>query len=202
MNPGPNIIIEQAVLNKSRRDKFIMIFNIPHVMKTIISKELRNDRFVNLDAVQFSLYDCPAPVIRSNAIEMPFKGQVYHTSSYSRPVYEPITINFTVDNQYNNYWLFWKWLSILNDPRYSLYAGPKNTNLPDPKDKYDFTTDLHVIGMDEYNNHKIKFNYYHCLINSLGKIEYNVREPDEINCSCTMVFNQFDINLLDVEHLD
>ena len=176
-----------------------MIFNVPLVMRTIISKDIRKDRFANLDAVQFSLYDCPTPEIQSTPIEVPFAGQVYHTSSYSRPVYSPLSINFAVDNQYNNYWLFWKWLSILNDPMDSLYAGPKNTNMKDPKDKYDFTTNLHVIGMDEYNNHKIRFNYYNCLIKSLGKIEYDVREPDEIHCNCSMVFNQLDVTLLDIE---
>ena len=199
MNPGPDIIVEQAVLNKSRKDKFIMIFNIPIVMRTIILKEVRKDRFANLDSVQFSLYNCPAPIIKSDAIEVPYAGQVYNTSSYSRPIYEPLTINFVVDNQYNNYWLFWKWLSILNDPRDSLYAGPKNTGLPDPRDKHDFVTDLHVIGMDEYNNHKIRFDFYHCLITSLGKIEYNVRNPEEIDCTCNMVFNQFDVKLLNTE---
>jgi hypothetical protein len=195
----PTTIVEQAVLNKSRKDKFIMIFNIPKVMKTIISKDVRRDRFANLDSVQFSLYNCPAPAIKSDSIDVPYAGQVYNTSSYSRPKYEPITINFAVDNEYNNYWLFWKWLSILNHPRDSLYGGPKATGLKDPKEKYDFVTDIHVIGMDEYNNHKIRFDFFSCLITSLGKIEYNVRDPEEIDCTCEMVFNQLDVTLLDVE---
>lgn len=205
MNPQPGIQVEQAVLNKGRKDKFIMIFTVPDVMKNIISRNIRTDRFADLDAVQFSLYNCPVPDIKSNHIEVPYSGHVYHTSSYSRPAYEPLVINFAVDNEFNNYWLFWKWLSVLNDPMDSFYAGPKVSGEPDkhendlPHGKYNFTTNLHVLGMDEYNNAKIRFDYYDCLITTLSKIGYNLRDPDEIDCTCTMTFNKFNVTLLDKE---
>lgn len=205
MNPQPGILVEQAVLNKSRKDKFIMIFTVPHVMRTILSKDIRLDRFADLDAVQFSLYNCPVPEIKSNPIEVPYSGHVYNTSSYSRPAYGPLTINFAIDNEFNNYWLFWKWLTVLNDPIDSFYGGPKVSGQPDPREndlprgKYNFTTNLYVLGMDEYNNAKIRFNYYDCIITSLGKIDYNLRDPDEIDCTCSMVFNKFDVQLLDIE---
>ena len=35
------------------------------------------------------------------------------------------TVNFTVDNQFNNYWFIWSWLNVLNDSIHSSYDEQK-----------------------------------------------------------------------------
>lgn len=190
-------IITQAVLNKARKDKFLLIINVPPVIKTINTRSVRANKFINLDSLQYSLYNCPVPAIVSPPVDVPYQAQTFHVASYSRRNFEPVKVNFTVDNEYNNYWFLWKWLQVLNDPKDSLYVGRKLGGLDDSKDKYMYVSDFHLIARDEYNNPKIRFDYTECFITTLGGIDYNQRDPNEIECSFEFSFNQFYATLLD-----
>ena len=190
-------IIAQAVLNKARQDKFLLIVNTPEVLKNITSRNTRSNKLVNLDSLQYSLYNCPVPAVASPAIDLPYQTQTFHVASYTRRGYDPITVNFVVDNEYKNYWFLWKWLQVLNDPREGLYVGEKISNIDDSKNKYMYVTDFHLYARDEYNNNKIRFDYKDCFITELGGIEYNQRETNEIECNFKFSFNQFFVTLLD-----
>lgn len=195
--------IDQSVLNKLRKDKFTLVFTLPPVLQGIVSSKIRSNKFVDKNSVQYSIYSCPTPKIVSDPIDVPYSGQGYYISSYSRPKYEPATIKFTVDNQFKNYWLMWKWLSVLNDPLESMYAGPKVSGKPDADDKWnDYTTNFVLYARDEYNNPIVRFDYHHCFITSISPIEYSYRDPEEIDCDFTFVFNQFTITLLNSDSDD
>ena len=190
-------LITQAVLNKARLDKFLLIINVPRVIKTLVSRDIRSNKLVDVDALQYSLYNCPVPPIISPAVDLPYQNQTFHVASYSRRSFPAVKVNFAVDNEYKNYWFLWKWLQVLNDPKESLYVGDKMGGLDDRKDKYMYVTDFHLIARDEYNNNKIRFDYKDCFITTLGGIEYNQRETNEIECSFEFTFNQFVVTLLD-----
>lgn len=200
-----NTQIVQSVLNKVRKDKFTMVFTLPSFLKSSISREVRDNKLVDLDSMQFSLYNCPVPAVNVPAVSVPYGAQVHHVTSHARSKYNPVTVRFAVDNEYKNYWVIWKWLQGLNDPLDSLYVGHKIEGVPDPREKYNYVTDFHIYGRDEYNNPKIRFDYYDCFVTTLGQIEFNNRDPEEIDCSFDFVFNQFTATLLSpgdsIEHI-
>lgn len=108
----------QSVLNKARKDKFLLVLDLPKVLKSINSNTRSND-LVNLDKLQFSVYGSPVPNISVPEQSVNTYGQTYNVTGMTRPKYDPISVGFTVDNNYDNYWVLWKWLSILNDPKKS-----------------------------------------------------------------------------------
>jgi hypothetical protein len=194
--------ITQAPLNKARKDKFQLILSIPNILKGINAKTPRENEYLNLESLQFSVYGINIPSSQVPAIPLHYSGQNYNVTSFDRPEYPPVTVNFTVDNEFKNYWVIWKWLQLLNDPTNSTYGRPgifKATGkypVLEPKSLYDYTTTINVIAMDEYNNHKAQFDFKNAFVTRLGEYSYNYRDPEEIECSFEFVFNQLDVQLV------
>lgn len=111
-------IMNQSVLNKARKDKFLLVLDIPKVLKKVNSNT-RSNNLVNLDRLQFSVGGTVVPRVSVPSISLNEYGQAYNVTSQSRPPYPPINVNFNVDNNFDNYWVLWKWLAILNNPRES-----------------------------------------------------------------------------------
>lgn len=136
--------INQTVLNKSRKDKFILVLTLPQILKDNNVKILgpRTEEFVQLDALQYSIYGSPVPEMSIPPQELSVYGQPYKVTSQTRASYTPIAVNFTVDNRFNNYWILWKWLEILNAPRdsgmpshFANYQEGADTAQPSPTPK-------------------------------------------------------------------
>lgn len=110
----------QAILNKSRLNKFILVLSIPKVMKDMNTpSSTRSNELVNLDKLQYSVYGIPVPQVAVDSHVVRFYGQSLQVTGASRPPYSPIGVTFVVDNEFGNYWILWKWLAILNKPRTS-----------------------------------------------------------------------------------
>jgi hypothetical protein len=188
---------QQSVLNQSGRDKFLLVLNLPKILKN----RAVNDELINLDPLQISIYGTAVPPIQVPSNEVRFAGQSYNVSSYARLNYQPLSVKFIVDNRFRNYWVLWKWLTILNDPKESLYTGTK-ANLETFRDRIEsgilteYQTNFSVIGLNEYNEKGIEFSYYNGFITSLGGIEYNYREPSIIESTAEFQFSQLDVKLL------
>jgi hypothetical protein len=119
--PISNQEVINAVLNKARKDKFILVLDVPPILKDIQVNDPsgRDNAQVNLDKLQFSIFSAPVPPADIPAVPMSIYGQTYNVTSQTRTAYPPILINFTIDNQFDNYWVLWKWLETLNKPRES-----------------------------------------------------------------------------------
>lgn len=192
--------VTQSHLNKLRKDKFTLILTIPQILKTVQTRRTRGDEYLNLDSLQFSLYSANIPQINIPEIPLHYAGQNYNITSYDRPAYPPVRVNFAVDNEFKNYWVLWKWMQLLNDPIQSTYAGknifPAGAPKLQPDIRTDYQTNIVIRSKDEYNTDKVEFTFNHCFITRLGDIDYNYRDAEEIDCSFEFVFNQLDIHLL------
>ena len=118
--------IKQSNLNKSRLDKFILAFSVPACLKNIASrdergKEHKSHTRVIPDDLQYSIYGAIVPEIEIPSISLPQFGQHLKVSSHRRSDYTDVTVNFTIDNEFNNYWYIFRWLDILNDQRTAIY---------------------------------------------------------------------------------
>ena len=194
--------ITQSPLNKARKDKFQLVLTIPNILKTIDKKNVRENEYLSLDSLQFSVYSVNIPSIQVDHEPLHYSGQNYNVTSFNRPAYEPASVNFAVDNEFKNYWLIWKWLQLLNDPTNSTYGGPEIFKAVggypqlEPKTLYDYTTLITVYALDEYNNRKVEFSFRNAFAIRLGNYSYNYRDPEEIDCSFDFVFNQLDMQLM------
>lgn len=192
----------QSQLNKIRKNKFLVVLTIPNILKTINSK-IRKNEFINLDSMQFSVYNIKIPASSIPAHSLHYGQQNYNVSSFDRPPYPPVSINFEVDNEFKNYWLVWKWLQLLNDEKDASYAGseifengkPKQV----PENMMEYSTVITIYALDEYNKKKIKFKFNYAFPTELGELDFSLRESDQLTCSFTFVFNQILIDLINEE---
>lgn len=193
--------MNQAILNKSRSDKFLMVLDLPLKMKEKFDNILQG-RY-SADNIQFTTYGSPVPTISVPAIDVPYDGQVYKASSLSRPAYDPLNVKFFVDNGYQNYWVIWQWLNMFNDAKYSTSTiqTQKNYQTFDRDVKMqtsmrDLVSIFRIYALDEYNNKIIAFTYSHAFPISLGEISYSHQDPSEITCNVSFAFNQLDVDIL------
>jgi hypothetical protein len=186
----------QTPLNRSRSDKFILILDLPVALKRK-SDYIMEDNF-KIDPVQISIFGSPVPAINIPAIDVAYGGQVYKTSSFSRPAYEPLSLKFLIDNGYKNYWTLWNWLNLLNDYKKSTsdaHTVDTPLDLTLKNKMSDYTSTFSIYGLDEYNNKIISFKYNHAFPISLSEIVYSDQDPNEITSNITFVFNQLEVNL-------
>lgn len=190
---------QQSNLNRPSRDKFLLVFNLPRVLKD----QATTNKDLDIESVQMSIYGGVVPTVTVPAVELRFGGQSINMSSHSRPNYPPLNVKFVIDNKFKNYWLLWKWLALMNTPRESKYDKVLNTSLK-PIDKTnvisnglltDYQTVLSVISLNEYNQKIVEFRYYNAFITNLAGIDYNYRDSELLESSAEFIFGQFDVFL-------
>jgi hypothetical protein len=180
---------QQSVLNRSGKDKFLLVLNLPEILK--------QDKDINLNSLQISVYGSIVPTIQIPSNEVRFGGQSINVSSHARPNYAPLQVNFMVDNNFKNYWVLWKWLDVLNSARESIYEDSVLTTIVEKNSVlWKYQANFSIYGLNEYNTKIVQFNYYNAFITSLGSIEYNYRDPELISTTAEFQFNQLDVNIL------
>jgi len=113
--------IQQSITNKARADKFSLVLTIPQILKDINAQLLsaRSNNTIQQDALQFAVWGVVVPSVNIPEQETRLWGQPYKVTSQAREAYSPVSVDFTIDNNYNNYWVLWKWMEFINDPRHS-----------------------------------------------------------------------------------
>lgn len=184
---------QQSILNKSRVDKFKLVFQVPNALKKINNKYVRVNGAVNEDSMQFSVYGSIVPKITVPGLEIRYSGNTLYNSTHSKNSYPPVDLKFTIDNQYSNYWVIYKWINLLHDQETGIFdAGDLITD-----DIFtDYQTDMTIYGLNEFDEERIMFTYTKAFPTDLGEITYNYRESGEIESSFTFVYSQLHIELL------
>lgn len=196
--------VPQSQLNKSRLDKFLLVLNLPPILRNIDNKNLgiRSGKLLSQNSLQFSVYGSVIPTISVPDVEAPFSGGTYKVSSNSRPPYDNVNVNFTIDNKFNNYWVINKWLNVLSDARFVVYNAADSTSsvdvdrLPFKLQPQSYQTDFTIYGKDEFDNNVVKFTYTKAFPVSLGSINYNYRDAGEIETTFEFAFSQFFVELV------
>lgn len=181
--------VKQSYLNKARKDKFLLVFDLPPSLKDIQTQYNRNNRTLDPNAIQFSIWGTLVPDITVKANETRHAGQTLYVSSHSRDSYPPVNVKFAVDSQYNNYWVIYKWLNLLNDQKTGVY-NQSNTIIDG--NHQDYQTDLTIYGLDENNNKRIKFTYTKAFPTTVEKLDYSEQATGEMEIisGFTFVYSQ------------
>jgi len=180
--------MEQAILNKSRADKFLLIFDIPPILKEFNKKFNQDNLSIISDSVQFSIFGTAVPEITVPAVETRYAGNTLYVSSHGKNPYPPVSVKYNIDNEYKNYWVMYQWLNLLHDQKEGRYNA-RELNEYDP-DFQDYQTDLTIYGKDEFNNNRIKFTYTKAFPTTVDAIDYNYQTPDEIASGFSFVYSQ------------
>lgn len=190
-------LIQQSILNKSKKDKFAFVLTLPEAMKNISysQPENREDEHVLPDSLQFSVYGALLPSIRVDSGNIRYAGQTVKFSAHSRPEYDNVRVSFTVDNRFNNYWVIWKWLDIMNDDRDAIFMASKQLTTEDSMFKQ-YQGSATTYALDEYNQPVAKFDYQGVVPVSLGEIDYSYRSTDEIDTTFEFSFSKLTPTLL------
>jgi len=181
----------QSNLNLSSKDKFILILNLPKIMKA---------KYPNLaeEPLTLSLFGTVVPDISVPEVDLRFQGQNLHISTYARPNYPPLNVQFVVDNQYKNYYTLWKWLDIMNLALDDYYGGSSKDDIISThnEDQQEYQTTFSVWGLNEYNKPVIEFNYYKAFISKLGGITYSYRDGGIIEANAEFHYSQLAVERL------
>tara|TARA_R100000963_G_C4644617_1_gene108487 strand:- start:742 stop:1323 length:582 start_codon:yes stop_codon:yes gene_type:complete len=191
-----SVSYNQAALNKERKDKFIMVIPTPKFLKDDVNKFVRDNKQVNPDSVQFSIYGSVVPPVQIPNVETRYSGQTLNVTSHNRPPYPPVNVKFTIDNRFENYWFIYKWMDKLQDD----YAGYFNKEKNYPKGKViedQYMADFTIYALDEYNKKVAQFDYTKGFPTFLGGIEYSYRDPSEIETQFSFAYSQFYVKLLE-----
>ena len=201
--------LNQSQFNKSRLDKFLMVINLPTPLKGINTTDLsvHTDNKVNENSLQFSVYGAVIPNIAVPEITQQYAGQSFKISSHSRPPYENVSVNFTVDSRFNNYWVLYKWLDLLNNDKTSTFdaddisitpaISPSQRNVnksSNPPSLYQ--ADITLYAKDEFDKNVAKFVYTNAFPVNLGGINFNYRTEGEIETTFEFAFSQLLVELL------
>jgi hypothetical protein len=187
--------IRQSPLNQAAKDKFLLVFDLPPILKTFSKTYERNNSSVIPDNVQFSIWGTSVPEITVPGVETRYSGSTLYVSSHSKNSYPPVSIDFAIDDQYNNYWCIYQWLNLMHDQKTGQYDERQvfvdaNFN--------DYQTDITVYGLDEYGKKKIKFVYKKAFPTTLKGIEYNYQATGDMRITSGFVFlySQMHVELL------
>lgn len=184
---------QQSTLNKSRADKFRIVFSIPAALRKINKRHERSNSTIKEDSMQLSIYGTIVPEIVVPALLIRYAGSTLYNSTHSKNPYPPVTVKFTIDNEYNNYWVIYKWLNLLHDEKYGTFD---KTNLISDDIFLDYQTNISIYGLDEYENNRIKFTYTKAFPTAIGGITYDYRDGSEIQSSFTFSYSQLHTELL------
>lgn len=190
----------QSPFNKSRKDKFLFILNLPKCLKDISTKFERNNEKVIPDALQFSVYGIIVPTIEVLPVNVRYAGQTLVSSSYSREPYPTVTVNFTVDNRFNNYWIIYKWLDILNNVRTGAFdqdnlikSTPASRANLAGADFLQYRANFSIFALDEYDKRTLEFKYINAFPTALGGIDFNNRDHGEIETNFSFNYSQLEV---------
>ena len=192
---------QQSMLNKSRADKFLLVFDIPPLLKEYNAKWTSKPNNINIisETVQFSIFGAAVPEITVPAIDNRYAGNTLYVSSHSKNAYPPVTVNFNIDNEYKNYWTIYQWINLMHDERTGKYneSGIEPLNVGPLNHQFtEYRTDLTIYGKDEFNNNRIKFTYKQAFPTTIEAVEYNYQTPNEISSGFTFVYSQMWIELV------
>lgn len=185
----------QSYINKARKDKFLLVFDIPPILKQIQSKYTRNSSTIIPDSVQFSVFGTMVPGVTVKGATARYAGDTLYVSTHSKDPYPPVNVKFAVDSGYNNYWTMYSWLNLLHDQKTGQY---NEIGLMVDGNFSDYQTDLTLYGLDEYDEKVIQFKYTKAFVTSIDTLEYDSTATGEMELQSgfTFLFSQMHIEPL------
>jgi hypothetical protein len=187
----------QSPFNKTRKDKFLLVLNFPDGLKDISKKITRSNESILPDTIQFSVYGAIVPDVEVPVLNVRYTGQTLAASSHARPPYPACTVNFTVDNRFNNYWTIYKWLDLLTSSEDGIVDKDNILVKNNRTDLMKYAANISIFALDEYDKRTVEFVYTNAFPTSLGGINFNNRDASEIETTFTFNYSRLLVSLVE-----
>lgn len=184
--------MNQSPLNKSKKDKFILSLTIPKALQVINdnSPTVTSNNKVKFDTLEMSVYGIVTPSVKIKSKTLNYGTQSIKISTHVTDPHDDIKLDFTVDNEYKNYWVIYKWLDFINDQKKGVFNGDKIVNIIEDQNLPNYSCDFSIYGLDEYENKKIRFDYIGGFPNSLSEIKWDYKDGGDILASVVFSFTK------------
>lgn len=113
---------------------------------------------------------------------MPYAGGHYYVSSHTKTPYDPLKIEFKIDNKYANYFTIYEWMNMIYNEKQGYFDSENLSNGRVGTQTY--ATNLAVIGTDEYDNPVIQWTFTNAFPTEVPSIKLDYQNTGEITCSC------------------
>ena len=182
--------IIQSPLNKTLEDKFLFIMNLPECLKDVQSKYIKelSSAGIGKNAVAWSLTNVTIPRESIKAESMPYAGGHHYVSSHVKTPYDPLKIEFKIDNKYANYFTIYEWMNLIYHEKAGHFDAENLANGVIGSQVY--ATNLSVVGTDEYDKPIIQWTFVNAFPTEIPSIKLDYQNTGEITCSCEFVFSQ------------
>ena len=198
--------LNQSNLNKARIDKFVLVLTLPPALRNIDKKYVAaTPSGVVSERLELSVWGIVVPTIEVGKVDVPFGGQVPKVTSFTRPAYEPVAVNFNIDSEFYNWYVIWQWLSLLNDSSTSVFDKNNISQIKNVDGTLKkpgraefiqaYTTNINVLALNEYNQIVGDFVYTQAFPTALQGIQFNYKDSNEIVSGFTFEFNQLFFNI-------
>jgi hypothetical protein len=190
---------QQSVLNVLSKDRFLLVLNLPSILK----EQFKTDDRFSIEPLEIKVFGSVIPTITVPSTSIEYGGQSYNVSTHIRPNHTPLQVEFFVDNAFRNYYIMWQWLNLLNDYNKSIYDGTRFDTVGSQAATLanglvtEYQTKMSVFALNEYNLKVAEFIYYNAFITELGGFTYNYQDPTYLQSIATFQFSQFEVKLLD-----
>ena len=180
----------QSPLNKTIEDKFIFVMNLPECLKNAQSKYIKalSDAGIGKNAISWTLTNVTIPRESIKAESIAYAGGHHYVSSHVKSPYDPLRIEFKIDNKYANYFTIYEWMNLIyheNEGRFdaeNLAGGKIGSQV--------YATSMAVVGTDEYDKPVIQWSFTNAFPTEIPSIKLDYQGTGEITCSCEFVFSQ------------
>ena len=179
----------QSPLNRVVADKFLLIMNLPDCLKNLQNKyvQLMSEAGIKKESIVWSLTKVSVHSINIKADAIPYGGGNYYVSSHTKSPYNDLTFNFKVDNKYANYFTVYEWINLIYNERFCYFNAD---NITDKIGTDAYSTNLAIVGTDEYNNPTIQWSFTRAFPVDLAALNLDYQSTEEIDCSCQFKFSQ------------
>jgi hypothetical protein len=190
--------VKQSYFNQATQDKFLMVFDIPVILKDDQTQYNRKNSTVIPDSVQYSLFKTAIPDVTVKGVEVRNVGSTLYLSTHSKDSFPPTSVDFAVDNGYNNYWCIFKWINLLHDQKTGQY---NSDNLPVDQSYSDYQTNITIFGLDEFGKKRIKWTFTKAFPTTLKGLTFDQQAEGDMRIisGFDFLFSQMHVELLSEE---
>lgn len=186
---------QPSALNVARKNKFLLVLDLPQCFNPLKDTGVgRACSYFNTQKLIMNVFGTVVPELEMEALEVKGWGQSPKVSSLARPSFKPVNIQFTVDTGYENYFVVYKWMDLMNNTLEGGFDANNEINRKGHLADYSTTFSLYAVG--EYNKPTVRWNYYGSFPTSLGNIQFSKRDPDELETDFTFEYSFIKMELL------
>lgn len=135
------------------------------------------------DILKLNIYSISLPTVSLNPNEFYWQGK--HIEAHAGGItFDPITINFLVDNNFDNWKVLFNWLTFVAD------------NKERPSREFDeYVTDGSIIIFDNFSKINTTVTFKNMWISSLGEVTFSIRDGESlVECSATFYYDRYSID--------